>query len=102
MRRFVMRTRNHTRLHLEPLEDRCTPCGGRGDADLPLDPIPHTGSHDQASLQESPPAASEEAGNVISAFARDAQGVRVLWGVSTTIDGARVVTWALVSPHDNT
>src|SRR5262249_48721870 len=40
--------------------------------------------------------------NVISAFARDAQGVRVLWGVSTTIDGARVVTWALVSPHDNT
>jgi hypothetical protein len=97
-----MRMRNHTRLHLEPLEDRCTPCGGLGDADLPLDPIPHTGGHDQASLPESPSAASEEAGNVISTFARDAQGVRVLWGESTIIDGARVVTWALVSPHDNT
>jgi hypothetical protein len=28
--------------------------------------------------------------------------VRVLWGESAVIDGARVVTWALVSPHDNT
>lgn len=97
-----MRMRNHTRLHLEPLEDRCTPCGGLGDADLPLDPIPHTVGQDQSSLQESPSAASEEAGNVISGFARDAQGLRVLWGESTMVDGARVVTWALVSPHDNT
>jgi len=44
----------------------------------------------------------EMAGNFVSAFARDAQGVRVIWGESAIIDGARVATWALVSPHDNT
>src|SRR5262245_33998292 len=48
--------------------------------------------------QGAPPTA----GNVVSAFAGDAQGVRVLWGESTIIDGARVATWALVSPQDNT
>ena len=42
----------------------------------------------------------ERDGNVISAFARDAHGVRVLWGESTIIDGARVMTWTLVSPRD--
>lgn len=41
------------------------------------------------------------AGNVVSAVAQDAQGVRVIWGESSIIDGARLTTWALVSPHDN-
>src|SRR5205814_7944961 len=43
----------------------------------------------------------DSVGNVVSAFARDHHGARVLWGESTLIDGARVVTWALVSPHTN-
>ena len=44
----------------------------------------------------------EHDGNVVSDFARDAHGVRVLWGESRIVDGARVVTWALVSPRHNT
>ena len=51
-----------------------------------------------ASPQEARPG--ERDGNVFSAFARDARGVKVLWGDSTVIDGARIVTWALVSPRD--
>ena len=97
-----MRMRHQTRLQLEPLEDRCTPCAGVGDAALPLDPVTYAANHDRVSVQESRAAASEEAGNVVSAFASEAHGVRVLWGESAVIDGARVVTWALVSPHDNT
>jgi hypothetical protein len=64
-------------LRLEALEDRWLPSGN--------------------------PAVSigEANGNVVSNVARDAQGVRVLWGESANIDGARVATWALVSPRDN-
>jgi hypothetical protein len=47
-------------------------------------------------------ASVDEAGNVVATFARQDHGVRVLWGESAIIDGARVVTWALVSPRDNT
>src|SRR5262249_46569709 len=86
-----------TRLCLEPLEDRCLPS-----TFLPPFPAP------PGDLREGPAAASfgpQEAGrtgNVVSAFAADAGGVRVLWGESAIIDGSRIVTWALVSPHDHT
>jgi hypothetical protein len=46
-------------------------------------------------------SAAETAGNFVSAFAREAQGVRVIWGEATVIDSARMVTWALVSPQEN-
>jgi hypothetical protein len=97
-----MRMRNRTRLHLESLEDRCTPSAGPGHEGLPLVPAPHAAGHEQVSLRESQPAAADGAGNVIAAFAREAHGARVLWGEAVVIDGARVVTWALVSPRDNT
>ncbi len=44
----------------------------------------------------------ERGGNVVSAYARGAQGVRVIWGDHTVVDGSRVATWALVSPRDQT
>lgn len=47
-------------------------------------------------------AAPEEAGHAVAAVAAENQGARVLWGQSGVIDGARVVAWALVSPHDGT
>jgi hypothetical protein len=50
------------------------------------------------SPQEAKPGEPE--GNIVSAYARDAQGVRVIWGDFAIIDGSRVATWALVSPHD--
>src|SRR5262249_35913538 len=54
------------------------------------------------SPQEGPANGPGANGNVVSAFAQDAQGVRVIWGAFTIIDGARVATWALASPRDDT
>ena len=53
-----MRLRNQSRLRLDPLEDRCTPTAGLGDAGQTLLPITQAGGHDQDVLQESPSAAS--------------------------------------------
>lgn len=81
------------RLQLEPLEDRS----------LPSAAIPYLaiGASDSMAGPSAGALASPEAnGNVVSSFARDVHGVRVLWGESTNVDGARVATWALVSPHD--
>jgi len=97
-----MRMRNRRRLRVETLEYRYMLHGGVGDMDLPLDLTTDVGGHDQVYLQASESAASKDTGNVISAFASDVHGVRVLWGESAIIDGTRVVTWALVSQRDNT
>src|SRR5262245_61668341 len=102
-----MRMRHKTRLGLEPLEDRCTPSAvghaladdlldspGDGHAAVQVSQIPTCASHGPQHADS-----GRHEGNVFSAFARDAHGVRVLWGESAIIDGARVVTWALVSPR---
>ena len=39
-------------------------------------------------------------GNIFSAYARDAHGVRVIWGEHTVVDGIPIVTWALVHPRN--
>ena len=41
-------------------------------------------------------------GNIFSAYARDAHGVRVIWGEHTVVDGIPIATWALVHPRDGT
>jgi hypothetical protein len=41
-------------------------------------------------------------GNVVSGYAKGADGVRVIWGESAIVDGSRIATWALVDPHDGT
>src|SRR3972149_548567 len=51
-----------------------------------------------AGPQEARP--DEQPGNVFSAFARDAHGVRVIWGEHTVVDGIPIATWALVHPQD--
>jgi len=99
-----MRThRKSSRLHLEQLEDRCTPSVLQGlPEEAPPPPLRRTVL---ANLREGSPAGSlaqQEAGNAFSPFVVDAQGARVVWGESTVVDGARVATWALVSPQDDT
>lgn len=39
---------------------------------------------------------------LVGPVAAQGNGMRVLWGEDAIIDGARVVTWALVSPPENT
>lgn len=51
-----------------------------------------------AGPQEARP--DERPGNLFSAFARDAHGVRVIWGEHTVVDGIPIATWALVHPQD--
>lgn len=41
-------------------------------------------------------------GNIVSAYAKNAHGVRVIWGQHAVVDGNLIATWALVSPHDGT
>ena len=93
---------HHTtnRFEIEPLEQRRMLCGDLGDAHAALG-IDH-GSDIHAANEVVALGKEDSVGNVVSAFARDHHGARVLWGESTLIDGARVVTWALVSPRDNT
>lgn len=93
-----MRPRTNARLRLEPLEDRCTPSAASHAFAAHLPDAP---AHGPAAAHVAQ-AAEGQGGNVFSDYARDARGVRVLWGESTIIDGARVVTWALVSPRDHT
>jgi hypothetical protein len=89
-----------------PPGDPCVPGPSGLVAATPLNPsspIPGDPGVDVVLLADLIPAHSAQAaaGNVVSAFARDAQGVRVIWGESTLLDGARLATWALVSPHSN-
>ena len=102
-RRAVRHRSVNLGLQLEALEDRsllsaATPSIAIGDID------PMTALHDHALVgsQESSVTGPEANGNVISPFAGDAHGVRVIWGESTIVDGSRIATWALVSPHDST
>jgi len=86
------------RLQIEALEDRCTPSAVL--QTLPdHTPDPPRGGHALAHVGQH---SQERNGNVISAFARHAHGVRVIWGESTIVDGSRIATWALVSPRDQT
>jgi hypothetical protein len=41
-------------------------------------------------------------GNVVSEYANNGHGVRVIWGQHTVVDGSHIATWALVDPHDGT
>jgi hypothetical protein len=66
--------------------------------------VPMAGASDQAYVasEVSPATGRDGEGNVVSAFGREACGVRVIWGETTVVEGGRVATWALVSPRDNT
>jgi hypothetical protein len=50
--------------------------------------------------QEARPDDSD--GNTISEYAEKAQGVRLIWGERTVVDGSPIATWALLDPHDDT
>jgi hypothetical protein len=88
-----------TYLQLERLEDRCTP-SAMGPFVQPISGQVNGGYSLESSNHTSP--AGSPAGNVISTFAVESQGVRVIYGESAIVDGARIVTWALISPRDNT
>ncbi len=87
-----------TLFHLEQLEQRRLLCGDLG-AHGALMEGDQTAS--PAVTDESVAGGAESAGGVVSALGRSQAGARVVWGEATVIDGARVVTWALVSPQDN-
>ena len=90
---------HHTtnRFELEALEQRRMLCGDLGDAH----PLMLEEDHGSTAAEVVTVGGEDSIGNVVSAFAREHHGARVIWGEATVINGARVVTWALVSPHDN-
>lgn len=53
-----------------------------------------------AGLQEA--RSDDPLGNIVSEYAKIAQGVRVIWGEHTVVDGSLIATWALVNPRDGT
>jgi hypothetical protein len=83
---------HRARLRLEPLEDRRTPTA----VGLVRDAIaaPPGGASAQAVLSGD--------GSDLTPFGSRAEGLRVVWGESAVVDGARMATWALVYPRDGT
>lgn len=81
---------------IEQLENRRMLCGDPG-----LTHIEPLGADlAQASTAEVTPQVQEGlAAEVMGAVAPRAGGARVIWGEASVIDGARVATWALVSPQ---
>jgi hypothetical protein len=89
------------RLRCEPLEDRCTP-SGLGGHDL-IETGPPAGHESDLNAHALVRSASDEAGprsvygEVLAAANLTDPGSRLVWGESAIVDGARIVTWAVVS-----